>query len=769
MSYRTLGQSCLRDEDERLITGAGQFTDDAHLEGETWLAVVRSPVAAATITVLDIGEAKAMPGVVAVLTQSDVEADGIGEIQPRTRYGRPGGRDMAETRYTLLAKDRVRHIGEPVAVVVAESRAEAEDAAEAVMVDYDILPAVCDAAKAVKPGAPALWPDAPDNIAFVFERGDRAAVEQAFAGADHVTRLDFRVTRASANPMESRAALALHDEKTGRSTLWVGTSQLHRLRHALADNIFGVDDKELHLVSPDIGGSFGMKSAASREVALTLWAARRLRRPVRWTATRSESFLSDYHARDNVSTIELALDEQGHFLALKLRTLVGLGAYVGPNSAGPPTNHVGSLAGVYRTPYIFAEVTGVLINAQPTAPYRGAGRPEAIYAIERVIDVAAAELGIDRFELRRRNLIQPDEMPFKTGLTFTYDSGDFPRSMKMAEEAADVAGFAARRAEAKTRGKLLGLGVANAIEIAGAPVNKPLGEFAETKFDADGNLTLFSGSREVGTGHATVFRQILGELLGLSAERIKIVQEDTDQVASGVGTFGSRTLLNAGAVFGKIADELIARGLALAAKHLEAGEADLEFSDSAFRVKGTDRAIGLHELAAKEQGAFDMALEAGADGPTFPNGCHVCEAEIDPETGAVAITRYTVVDDVGTVVNPILLKGQIHGGVVQGLGQALGERIVYEEETGQLLSGSFTDYPMPHADEVPMIEVKSNPVPAKTNALGIKGAGEAGTVGALPAVMSAVIDALSEYGIRHLDMPATPERVWRAIQDAKAK
>jgi carbon-monoxide dehydrogenase large subunit len=769
MSYRTLGQSCLRDEDERLVTGAGQYTDDVHLEGETWLAVVRSPVAAAAITALDIGAAKEMPGVVAALTASDVEADGLGEIQARTRYGRPGGRDMAETRYTLLAEDRVRYVGEPVAIVVAESRAEAEDAAEAVMVDYETVPAVCDATLAVKEGAPVLWADAPDNVAFVVERGDREAVEAALAGAHHVTRLDFRITRVSANPMEPRAALALHDERTGRSTLWVGSSQLHRLRHALADSIFGVDDKDLQLISPDIGGTFGMKSAVSREVALTLWAARRLKRPVRWTATRSESFLSDYHGRDNVSSIELALDRDGHFLAVRQKTLVGVGAYVGPNSAGPPTNHLGSLAGVYRTPHIYAEVTGVLINAQPVAPYRGAGRPEAIYAIERVIDVAAAELGIDRFDLRRRNLIQPDQMPFKTGLSFTYDSGDFPRNMKMAEEAADVAGFAARKAAAKAHGKLLGLGVANAIEIAGAPVNKPLGEFAEFKFDADGDLTVYSGSREVGTGHATSFRQILGELLGLSAERITVVQDDTEQVETGVGTFGSRTALNAGAVFGKIADELIERGLKLAANHLETAEADVEFTDGAFRIKGTDRAVGLHDLAAREPGDFDVAMEAGADGPTFPNGCHVCEAEIDPETGAVAITRYTVVDDVGTVVNPILLKGQIHGGVAQGLGQALGERIVYEEETGQMLSGSFTDYPMPHADELPMIEVLSNPVPAKTNVLGIKGAGEAGTVGALPAVMSAVVDALSEYGIRHLDMPATPERVWRAIQDATAK
>lgn len=769
MSYRTLGQSCLRDEDERLVTGAGRFTDDVHLQGETWLAVVRSPVASAEIKSLDASEAKIMPGVVAVLTASEVEADGLGDIQPRTRHGRPGGRDMAETPFSLLAKDRVRYIGEPVAVVVAESRAAAEDAAEAVVVDFETMPAVCDPALAVKAGAPALWPDAPDNVAFVVERGDREAVDASFAKADHVTRLDFRITRVSANPLEPRAALARHDEETGRTTVWVGVSQLHRLRHALADDVFRVDDGDLRLVSPDVGGNFGMKSAASREVALITWAARRLKRPARWTATRSESFLSDYHGRDNVSTVELALDNEGRFLALRLKALAGIGAYVGPYSGGPPVNHLGSLAGVYRTPHIFAEVTGVLINAQPLASYRGAGRPEATYTIERVIDVAAAELGIDRFELRRRNLITPDQMPFKTGLTFTYDSGDFPRNMTLAEEAADVAGFAARKAEAKTRGKLLGLGVANAIEVAGGRAKNPLGEFAEFKFDARGDLTVYSGSREVGTGHVTAFRQILGELLGLSPGRVKIVQNDTDLVRTGTGTFGSRTALNAGAVFGKIAAELIARGLALAAKHLEAGEGDLEFSDGTFRVKGTDRAIGMHELAAKEPGAFDMALEAGADGPTFPNGCHVCEAEVDPDTGSVAITRYTVVDDVGTVVNPMLLKGQIHGGVAQGLGQALGERILFEEGTGQLLSGSFTDYAMPHADELPMIEVQSNPVPAKTNALGIKGAGEAGTVGALPAVMSAVVDALSEYGIRHLDMPASPERVWRAIQDSPAK
>ncbi|HSM18962.1 MAG TPA: molybdopterin cofactor-binding domain-containing protein, partial [Hyphomicrobiales bacterium] len=378
MSYRTLGQSCPRDEDERLVTGAGQFTDDVHLDGETWLTVVRSQVAAAEIKGLDLEEGSRMPGVVAVLTATDIEADGLGEIQPRTRYGRPGGRDMAETRYALLAKDRVRYIGEPVAVVVAENRAQAEDAAEAVMIDYEILPAVCDAAEAVKEDAPAIWPDAPDNVAFATERGDREAVEAAFAEAHHVTRLDFRITRVSANPMEPRAALALHDEESGRTTLWVGTSQLHRVRHALADDVFRVDEKQLRIVSPDIGGNFGMKNGSSREMALTLWAARRLKRPVRWTATRSESFLSDYHARDNVSTVELALDGQGRFLALRLKMLAGLGAYVGPNTAGPPTNHLGSLAGVYRTPHIYAHVTGVLTNAQPTAPYRGAGRPEAI-------------------------------------------------------------------------------------------------------------------------------------------------------------------------------------------------------------------------------------------------------------------------------------------------------------------------------------------------------------------------------------------------------
>jgi carbon-monoxide dehydrogenase large subunit len=521
-----------------------------------------------------------------------------------------------------------------------------------------------------------------------------------------------------------------------------------------------------------------MKNSPFPEYGLLLWAAKKVGRPLRWTATRAESFLSDYHARDNHSSVELALDKDGIFLGLRIRTLANLGAYLGFNTPHPSTNNLGGLAGVYRTPHIHAEVIGVFTNTQPMAPYRGAGRPEATYAVERVIDVAADELGIDRVDLRRRNLIPPEAMPFKTGLVFTYDSGEFGKNMDLALAEADWAGFAARRAEAARRGRLRGIGIANAIEIAGGPFRNPNEESAEIRFDASGNVTLLMGTHNHGQGHETSFRQLAVSLLGVAPERIRIVAGDTDAVVHGRGTFGSRSMMAGGTALVRASDKIVERGKAIAAHLLEAGESDIVFEDGRFSVAGTDRGVRIEEVArtaytagklppGAEYGLSALAITTPPEA-TFPNGCHVCEVEIDEDTGAVEIVNYVVVDDVGTVINPLLVKGQIHGGVAQGVGQALLENLVYDPGSGQMVSGSFMDYAMPRADDMPAMTVLSNPVPTPNNPLGVKGAGEAGTVGALPAVINAVVDALRPLGVTHLDMPATPARVWAAIRTARA-
>jgi carbon-monoxide dehydrogenase large subunit len=771
-----LGAPVRRVEDARFLRGRGRYTDDHRLADAAHMVLVRSPHAAARIRGIDAAAARAMPGVLAVITGADLEAAGIGGLQTSVARQLPGGAPMPRPPYRILATDAARFVGDPVAAVVAATRAAAKDAAEAVAVDWEPLPAVTDAAAALEPGAPAVWPDhAPDNLCFLFTLGDRAAVEAGFAKAAHVARLPFRISRVSANPLEPRGAIGIWDGGEGRWTLISGVQIPHRIRSELAARTFRVPDHRLRLISPDTGGAFGMKGSPTQEHALVLWAARLLDRPVRWSADRTESFLSDFHARDNDSVVELALDADGTFLALRIRTIANLGAYLAFNTPHSPTNNLGGLAGVYRTPAILAEVRGAFTNTQPTAPYRGAGRPEATYAIERVIDVAADEMGIDRVALRRRNLIPPEAMPFRTGLVFTYDSGDFGKGMDLALEAADWAGFEARRAEAASRGMLRGIGIANAIEIAAGPFRSPNEEGAAIRFEPDGGATLLVGSHSHGQGHETAFRQIAASLLGLSFGRVRVVFGDTDLVPHGRGTFGSRSVSVAGAALSRAAARIISRGRRIAAHLLEASEADIAFDAGSFRVSGTDRAVRIEEVAvaAYTPGRLPKGEELGLaaeavvipDEATFPNGCHVCEVEIDPETGEVRIERYAVSDDVGTVINPLLLKGQIHGGVAQGVGQALGEAILYDA-SGQILTASFMDYRMPRASDLPMLAVESNPVPTTANPLGAKGAGEAGTVGALPAVINAIVDALRPLGIRHIDMPATPERVWRAIRDA---
>jgi carbon-monoxide dehydrogenase large subunit len=771
-----VGQSVRRIEDARLLRGLGRYSDDVELPRQAHAVVVRSPHAHARIRAIDARAARAAPGVLAVLTGEDLAADGLRDLPTdRTRKRRDGSAAFATPR-PALARERARHVGDPVALVVADTHAHAVDAAERVAVDYAPLPAVAAAADALRPGAPAVWDEAPDNVAFVWSAGQRDAVTAAFARAAHVTRLDFVVSRVAAAPLEPRSAVGEWDRHAGRYTLHTGIQAPHGTRGLLA-GMLGVPHTQLRVISGDVGGSFGMRSGVYPEMALVLWASRRLGRPVKWTSDRREGFVTDEHGRDNVSTVELALDAGGKFSGLRVVVRLNVGAYLTQRSAGPGTNNVGGVAGVYTTPAIHHETIGVYTHTTPTGPYRGAGRPEATYAIERVIDIAARELGIDAVELRRRNLIPSSAMPFKTGLLFTYDCGDFVRGMDMALSQADHAGFDKRRAQARERGRLRGLGLANAIEVAGGPYTAPNPDTAMVSVNPDGSVSLFAGSTSMGQGNETAFAQIVADRLGVPPARIRVFSGDSDALGAGRGNGGSGALTVGGSAVVRAVDKVIERGRRIAAHLLEAAPEDVALRDGRFAVAGTDRGVTLADVAraayqpkqvppGMEPGFSETAAFA-APAVTFPNGCHVCEVEIDPETGTVAVVRYTVVDDVGRIVNPMLVKGQIHGGVVQGLGQGLFEQLAYDADTGQLLAGSFMDYAMPRAEDMPSFEVDSYEVPTKVNPLGAKGVGEAGTVGSLPALMNAVNDALAPLGVRHLDMPVTAERVWRAIQEAR--
>jgi carbon-monoxide dehydrogenase large subunit len=773
-----VGQSVRRLEDPRLVRGLGRYSDDVSLPRELHAVVVRSPHAHARLCAIDAGRALAAPGVVAVLTAADLAADGIGDLPSDRTRKRCDGRAAFATPRPALARDRVRHTGDPVAVVVADTRPHAVDGAELVAVDYESLPAVAATAEAARAGAPLVWEEAPDNVAFVAESGSREAVARAFERADHVTRLDFVVNRVAAAPLEPRAAVGEYDRRTGRYTLHTGIQAPHGTRTLLAD-VLRVPQSRLRVVTGDVGGSFGMRSGLYPEMVLVLWVSRRLGRPVKWTSDRRESFVTDEHGRDNVSTVELALDRDGAFLALRVAVTLNVGAYLTPRSAGPGTNNIGGVAGVYTTPAIHHRTTGVFTHTTPTGPYRGAGRPEATYAIERVIDLAARELGLDPIALRRRNLIPPSAMPFKTGLVFTYDSGHFARGMDLALSLADHAGFEKRRVEARTRGRLRGIGIANAIEVAGGPYTALNPDTAEIRVNPDGSVTVFTGSTSMGQGNETAFAQIVADRLGVEPGRIEVQWGDSDALGAGRGNGGSGALSVGGSAIVRAAEKIVDRGRRIAARMLEAAPEDVVFRDGRFTVTGTDTGLAFAEVAraAYQPRQLPAGLEPGFSetaaftppAVTFPNGCQVCEIEIDEDTGGVRIVRHTVVDDVGRMVNPMLVKGQIHGGVVQGLGQALLEDLTYDAETGQLLAGSFMDYAMLRADDVPLFDVDSHEVPTAVNPLGAKGVGEAGTVGALPALVNAVHDALAPLGVRHLDMPLTPGRLWRAIREAKER
>jgi carbon-monoxide dehydrogenase large subunit len=768
-----IGQSVTRFEDVRLLKGEGRYLNDVNLPGQAHAVVLRSPHAHARIRGIEVDRALKAPGVLAVLTGADVERDGLGTMKMTLRRKRPDGAPMFAPPHRGLSQERVRYVGDPIAFVIAETLAQAKDAADLVQVDYDPLPSVTSTA-AAGPGSAAVWDECPDNVSNVYEAGDKAAVEAAFAGAAHVVRRRYVITRVHAQYMEPRGALGIYDPGEDRYTLYADVQYPHRVRNALASMVFQIPEHQIRVIAGDIGGGFGTKGWQYPEHRLVLWAARKLGRPVKWACERHEAIPADEHARDNISDAELALDAEGRFLALRVRTIANLGAYISSDrNLLASFSNVVTLVGVYTIPAAHVQVTGVLSNCNSTAPYRGAGRPEAIYVLERLIDDAARELGLDRLKLRRMNIIPGSAMPYRTSLGVTYDCGEFEKGMDQALALADVAGFPARREESRRRGKLRGLGIVNAIERAAAPGL----EYAEIRFNPSGTAMVLMGSKNQGQGHETIFKQIAHEKLGLDPREIRYIDGDTDRVAFGIGSMGSRSTVIGGTALSMAADKLIAKGRKIAARLLEAAEPDIVFADGRFAVKGTDRAVVLKEVA---RAAFQLDklpsgvepgfYETGTFSPpadTYPNGCHVCEVEIDAETGEVALVRYAVVDDVGTVINPLTLKGQIHGGIAQGVGQALMEQVVYDPESGQLLTSSFMEYGMPRADTFCDIAVASNTVPTKLNPLGAKGAGEAGTVGALPVVINAVMDALATVGVRDFDMPATSDRVWQAMQAAR--
>jgi aerobic carbon-monoxide dehydrogenase large subunit len=764
-----IGQAVPRFEDPRLVRGGGRYVDDIVLPGMAFGYVLRSPHAHARIRSIDAGKARAAPRVLAVLTGADWIASGWGDLPVPGGMKRRDGSAMYRPRYPALVADRVRWVGDYVAFVVAETYLAAVDAAELIEVDYEPLPAVVSTADAAAPGSALVWDDAPGNVCFVHRDGDAAATDAAFAGAAHVVHGHFVVNRVTAVTMEPRGSIGDYNPADGRYTIYTTLQRAHPFRAELAHNVLKVPESRVRVVAPDIGGSFGMKSAVYNEVALVLLASKTLGRPVKWVSTRSEAFLSDAQARDNVTDAELALAADGTFLGLRVKSHVAVGAYLQTGMTAVVGN-LGTLAGVYRTPAIHVDVTGVFSHTNPIRPYRGNGRPEAAFVIERMVDLAAHELGIDPAELRRRNNIPPAAMPFKTGLTFTYDSGAFAENMEMALRLADVDGFPARREASRQRGKLRGLGISNTIERAAAPSF----EGAEIRFDRGGTITLFSGSINQGQGHETVFKQIVCDRLGLDPADIVYLQGDTDQVFFGEGTGGSRSATLGGAAVAAATVKVIGKARAIAAHALEVDAATVKFADGVFSAPATNETLTIKDVAklAANPAKLPADMEPGlietavyrAEVENFPNGCHVCELEIDRDTGAVEIVRYSVVDDVGTVLNPLLLHGQIAGGIAQGVGQILKEDIRFDPESGQLVTGSFMDYAMPRAGDLTGFAIKSNPVPTKTNPLGVKGAGEAGTVGAMPAVTNALIDALAEFGVRDIEMPATPERVWRAMQ-----
>ncbi|MEZ4427330.1 MAG: xanthine dehydrogenase family protein molybdopterin-binding subunit [Nannocystaceae bacterium] len=768
-----IGQSVLRKEDALLVTGRGTFSDDRNLPGQAYGAFVRSQHAHGRIVSIDTEAALAMPGVLAVFTGEDLVQAGqqpqpLGVAAP-TRDGSP----MRWPRWRAMATGKVRHVGEALALVVAETSQQARDAAAAVAVDIEALPTVTTAAEAVGPGAPLVHEDFAGNVALDFHFGDTAAVAEAIASAAHVTTLPIVSNRIVVAAMEPRSSLAEFDAESGRYTLYHACQGAYGSRDVVA-HMLGVEPARVRILTGHVGGSFGMKAHPLPEDLCILHAARETSRPVKWTDTRTDSFLSDPHGRDHDMTIELALDEQARFLAIRIGGCGNIGAYMTQGAVFPAAiNQMKNTPSVYRTPLLEVNTRCVFTHTAPVGAYRGNGRPEANYYVERVIDTAAAELGIDPVELRRRNHVRPENLPYESAGKQLYDSGDFPGVLDDALKLADWDGFGERRRQSEARGLLRGRGVGQYLEVTGAPGR----EMGGIRFEPDGTVTMLTGTLDSGQGHASAFTQVLVSHLGIPFDRVRLVQGDSDQLAGGSGTGGSKSLVASGRAFIEASAKVVDAGRQIAAHELEVAAGDVRFLDGRFTVPGTDLGIGLMELAARLHGGLDLPdhlprtldvthLHDGVPS-AFPNGCHVAEVEIDPQTGATRVVRYSIVSDFGTVINPMIVAGQSHGGVAQGIGQALMEHALYDEE-GQLLAGSFTDYALPRATDIPPMRIGDHPVPARTNPLGAKGCGEAGCAGALTSVMNAMADALRPLGIERIDMPATPQRVWRAIRDARA-
>ncbi len=766
-----VGQAIARKEDRRFVTGTGRYLDDIKLDREARAYVLRSPHAHATIKKIDVAAAKKAPGVIAVLTGADAAADKLGDMPCVAHPGnKPGTPEQNFPPRPVLAATHVRFVGDPVALVVAETLAQARDAAELIEVDYHALPAVADMAKALQPGAPQVHPEAPGNLHLTWADGDEGGTKAAFAKAARIVTVDLVNNRVVPNSMEVRGAIGIYTDAEGY-TLYASTQGSHLMKDILLGFIFkGTSPDKVRVITPDVGGGFGMKVFLYPEYVMALWAAKRLGRPVRWISDRSEAFLSDTHGRDNLTKVQLALDKDAKFVGLRLDTLANMGAYLSqfgpyiPTAAGK-----GMHVGVYAIPVAYVEVKCVFTHTTPTDAYRGAGRPEAAYVIERVVDAAARETGLSPDEIRRRNFIPAAAMPFKTSLGHTYDSGDFLRNMTDAMKNGDWTGYAARKTESAKHGKLRGIGMSYYVEVCGGEPNVP----AILRFEPDETVTVIVGTQSNGQGHETAYSQIVADRLGIPFEKVIIKQGDTAMAPSGSFTGGSRSIPVGGVAAQQSADLAIEKGKPAAADLLEASAGDIEFKEGRYHIAGTDRSVDIFKVAAAIRegkgvpAGAPRVLEASADfkpaAGTYPNGCHIVEVEIDPDTGATQLVRYTVVDDFGTVVNPLMLAGQVHGGIGQGVGQALLEVAQYDEE-GQLITGSFMDYAMPRADIIPHIDFTWNEIPCTTNPLGIKGAGEAGSIGAPPAVINAIVDALVPYGVKHIDMPATPQRVWQTIR-----
>ena len=764
-----IGRPVRRKEDRRLLTGRGCFVDDIVLPGQTYAVVLHAPVAHARIASIDIDNAAAAPGVLLVLTGAHVAADGLGGIPCTQLLGDGGWLKGYRTHQPLLAAGRVRHVGDRVALVVAETLPQAQDAAELIKVAYEPLPFVTSLTEATEPEAPLVWDDAPNNIAFEMEVGDKAAVDRAFEQAHHVQRLTVHNNRLSASAMEPRGTIGLHEN--GRYTLYTSCQKPHTIRQLLANAVFHAAETDFQVISRDVGGGFGLKGTMYPEDALVLWAAARVGRPVKWTGDRRESLLSDIHGRDQMDAGALAFDDAGRILGLKVSVAANLGAYLSVSALVPTVRCVLNLSNVYAIPAMHVSARSVFTHTTPMGPYRGAGMPEAVYVIERLMDSAAREMAIDAAELRRRNLIASSAMPYKTALQYVYDSGEFESVLDKALKAADWTGFASRRAESERRGKRRGIGIGFYLEAI-----TPFSERMEVRVDSSGGVTVLAGTFCYGQGHETVYAQMMFEWLGVAPDKVRLVQGDTDQVSLGRGSFGSRSMTMGGSALKRAADQVIEKGRRIAAHLLETSEADIVFERGRFAVSGTDRSRSLREVAGASFAPVGLPPGSGIglegsgtyDGPfNFPNGCHVCEVEVDIETGHVDIVRYAATDDVGVVINPLLVEGQLSGGIAQGLGQALMENVLIDRGSGQIFSRSLLDYGLPRAIDMPAFDICLHEAPTRSNPLGVKGAGENGCLSPPPAAINAILDALRPLGVTDIAMPATPERVWRAIRAAK--